>query len=72
MEEMEQLSVVLKKPKDKRGEGQILANYDRVFRMVDSKAEEYRIEKPPLLGNAEGVDRKALVYFNTNQEVNTS
>ena len=67
-EEMEELAGVLKNPKDKRGEGQVQANYDRVFRKVQIAIEEHGLVKPVLF-DCDGIDRKSLVYFNTNQEV---
>ena len=65
--EMEALDSVLKTPGDKR-EGQVLANYDRVYQHIRDKAMEYDIPLPPLF-EKDSIDRTALTYFNTNKEV---
>ena len=64
---MEALDSVLKTPGDKR-EGQVIANYDRVYMHVREKALEHNIPLPILL-EKDDIDRAALIHFNTDQEV---
>ena len=66
-DEMEELAGVLKKAGDKR-EGQILANYDRVYKTISAAITEYDLQKPVLFQSVE-IDRTSAIYFNTNQEV---
>ena len=65
--EMEVLAPVLKKPGDKR-EGQLLANYDRVYMHIRDMAIEHNITLPPLF-EADDIDRTCMIYFNTDEEV---
>jgi hypothetical protein len=65
--EMETYESILKKPGDKR-EGQLLANYDRVFKMLKDCALKYEIPLP-LLFQQDTIPRTSLTYFNTNREV---
>ena len=67
--EMEVLDSVLKKPGDKR-EGQLLANYDRVYMYIKDLAMEHNIPLPPLF-ETDDIDRESLIYFNSNKEVST-
>ena len=57
----------MKKPGNKR-EGQPIANYDRFFKIVKEGAIKYDIPLPPVL-EPDTIDRTALIYFNTNNEV---
>ena len=65
-DEMEELAGVLKKAGDKR-EGQILANYDRVFKTISAAIKEHDLQRPILFQSNE-IDRTSAIYFNTNQE----
>ena len=65
--EMEDLAAVLKKPDDKR-DGQVVAQYDRFYIAVKDRAVEFGIPLPPLF-ETDGIDRTALIYFNTDEEV---
>ena len=67
--EMEVLDSVLKRPGDKR-EGQLLANYDRVYMFMKDVAITHNIPLPPLF-EKDDIDRTCMIYFNTNQEVCT-
>ena len=66
-EEMERVDPVLRVPGDKR-EGQLIVNFDRVFMAVENAIEEYGLERPDLF-KADGIDRRSMTYFNTNNEV---
>ena len=65
--EMEELDSVLKKPGDKR-EGQVLANFDRVYMYMKDMAITNNIPLPDLF-KKDDIDRTCMIYFNTNQEV---
>ena len=45
-------------------------NYDRVFMAVNTAIQEYGLERPALF-QSEGIDRRSMTYFNTNNEVCT-
>ena len=66
--ELEPLVGVMRNPKDKRGEGQVLVNYDRVYVAVKAAIDKYSLPKPALF-QSDGIDRRSSVYFSTNQEV---
>ena len=66
-EELESYENFLKKPGNKR-EGQIIANYDRFFKIVKDGAIKFGIPLPPVL-EPDTIGRTALIYFNTNNEV---
>ena len=65
--EMETYESILKKPGDKR-EGQLIANYDRVFSILKERALKYEFPLP-LLFQQDTIPRTSLTYFNTNREV---
>ena len=65
--EMETLAGHLKKPRDKR-EGQILAIFDRLFKLLEEGITTHGLRRP-LLFEGEGIDRRCLTAFNTNIEV---
>ena len=64
---MEDLAAVLKKPDDKR-DGQLVAQYDRFYTAVKDRAVEFGIPLPALF-EKDVIDRTALTYFNTDDEV---
>ena len=66
-DEMVDLDCVLKRSGDRR-EGQILANYDRVFKILNCVCDDLELVKPPLMMK-NCVDRRSLIYFNTGEEV---
>ena len=66
-EEVAALEGVLKRQKDRK-EAQIIANYDRVYAIIDSAIEKYSLERP-LLFQTETDRRTSLTFFNTNEEV---
>ena len=66
-EEVAALEGVLKRQKDRK-EAQIIANYDRVYAIIDSAIEKYSLERP-LLFQTETERRTSLTFFNTNEEV---
>ena len=65
--EMETYEAILKKPGDKR-EGQLLANFDRVYTILKEGALKYGFPLP-LLFQHDNIPRTSLTYFNTNREV---
>ena len=69
-QEMEALDTVLKTPGDKR-EGQVIANFDRMYQHIKDKAQELNIPLP-LLFESDSINRTALIYFNTDKEVSAS
>ena len=67
-QEMENFSEELKIPGERR-EGQLLANYDRLFIILREKIVQYDLDVPILFKNNDAINRLALTYFNTNREV---
>ena len=65
--EMEDLAGHLKKAQDKR-EGQILAIFDRLFMFLKEEIAMYNLREP-LVFLSEGIDRRCLTAFNSNEEV---
>ena len=67
--EIEEYCEVLKTRGDRR-EAQVIFDFDNLFLALKVMIGKYELENP-LLFNTEGIDRMALVYFNTDQEVET-
>ena len=64
------LDDVLLKKKDRR-EGQLIRNYDRMFRKCREAIIKYKLEAPPLF-LCDVIDRTSMIYFNSNTEVFSS
>jgi hypothetical protein len=65
-EEMEELEGFLRKPGDRR-EGQLLANYDRVYKEIKIGIEEFALPLPRLF-QMDYIDRTSATFFNTSTE----
>ena len=65
--EMADFEGLLKIPRDRR-EGQLVANYDRVYETVESAIDTYALPKP-IMFHSETINRTALLYFNTDEKV---
>ena len=46
--------------------GQVLLNYDRVYRAIENAVDDYLLKKPKLMQN-DFIDRKALTFYNNRQ-----
>ena len=57
----------LKRPKDRK-EAQTLANYDRVYSIVEAGIVKYNLPRP-LLFQSDADRRTSLTFFNKNEEV---
>ena len=57
----------LKRPKDRK-EAQTLANYDRVYSIVEAGIVKYNLPRP-LLFKSDSDKRTSLTFFNKNEEV---
>ena len=68
-EQLETYEGILKVDGDPR-EGQVLLNFDRVFRVLKEAIEEHNFEEPLLFENSAPIDRSSLTFFN-NREVCT-
>ena len=66
-DEMTDFDGLLKTPGDRR-EGQLVANYDRVYKTLEAAIEAHSLPKP-IMFQSETINRTSLLYFNTDEEV---